>query len=180
MLKANVGLSRKLSKDYNSTGYSINLDGEIVAPVSDPEAVIEQIKELFDLAEEALSQQIERAESISAIASRDDEPKPPAMVHRNGNGINRGGRLPEAARSDTRLANSGDRPQEEQPATNKQIQYLLSIGKRQKMSTMQLEKRVAEILGRPVEIYSLSKQAAGVVIEALSNGAATNGACTRR
>jgi len=29
MLRVNVGLSRKLSKDYNSTGYSVNLDGEV-------------------------------------------------------------------------------------------------------------------------------------------------------
>ena len=59
MLRVNVGLSRKLSKDYNSTGYSVNLDGEISAPVSDPQAVIDQVKELWDLAEEALGQQIE-------------------------------------------------------------------------------------------------------------------------
>ena len=78
MLRVNVGLSRKLSKDYNSTGYSINLDGEITAPVSDPEAVFEQVKELFDLAEEVLGQQIDRSQSESAIASRDAEPQPPA------------------------------------------------------------------------------------------------------
>ena len=88
MLRANVGLSRKLSKDYNSTGYSINLDGEITAPVSDPEAVIEQVKELFDLAEEVLGQQIDRSQSESAIASHDEEPRPPAAVNRNGNGTN--------------------------------------------------------------------------------------------
>jgi hypothetical protein len=29
MLSVNIGLSRKLSKDYNSTGYSVNLDGEV-------------------------------------------------------------------------------------------------------------------------------------------------------
>jgi hypothetical protein len=40
MLKINVGLSRKLSKDFQSTGFSLNLEGEITAPVSDPEAVI--------------------------------------------------------------------------------------------------------------------------------------------
>ena len=49
MLRVNVGLSRKLSKDYNSTGYSVNLDGELTAAVSDPEGVIEQVKELMAL-----------------------------------------------------------------------------------------------------------------------------------
>ena len=48
-----------------------------------------------------------------------------------------------------------------------QVQYLLSIGKRQRLTTVQLEKKIAEIIGRPVGIYDLSKMAAGIVIEAL-------------
>ena len=28
MLRINVGLSRKLSQDYNSRGFSLNIDGE--------------------------------------------------------------------------------------------------------------------------------------------------------
>ncbi len=36
MLRVNVGLSRKLSKDFNSNGYSVNIDGEVTATVSDP------------------------------------------------------------------------------------------------------------------------------------------------
>lgn len=35
MLKVNVGLSRKLSRDYNSTGFSLNLDGELCAGMDD-------------------------------------------------------------------------------------------------------------------------------------------------
>lgn len=70
MLRVNVGLSRKLSRDYNSTGFSINLDGELVASVSDPEALIEQVKELYDLAEEALNRQVERTCSQAAISGR--------------------------------------------------------------------------------------------------------------
>ena len=75
MLKVNVGLSRKLSKDYNSEGFSINIEGEVSAAVNDPQAVVEQVRELQDLAEEALAQQIERAQSTAAIASRDEEPR---------------------------------------------------------------------------------------------------------
>ncbi len=44
MLKVNVGMSRKVSKDFNSTGFSVNLEGKIAAPVNDPELVIEEIK----------------------------------------------------------------------------------------------------------------------------------------
>ena len=178
MLRANVGLSRKLSKDYNSTGYSINLDGEITAPASDPEAVIEQVKELFDLAEEALAQQIDRSQSESAIGSHDEEPRQPVQAHRDGTGANGANAAGEGQSRKTQPAKNGN-GQDEQPATNKQIQYLLGIGKRQKLSTPQLEKKIAEILGRPVGVYDLTKQAAGVVIDALTNGASTNGSRAR-
>ena len=179
MLRANVGLSRKLSKDYNSTGYSVNLDGEITAPVSDPEAVFEQVKELFDLAEEVLNQQIDRSQSEAAIASHDEEPRPPVPVNRNGNGAN-GANGSNGAREPKKTSPpQSENGQEIQPATNKQIQYLLSIGKRQKLSTVQLEKKIAEIIGRPVGVYDLSKMAAGIVIEALTNGASANGTKAR-
>lgn len=187
MLRANVGLSRKLSKDYNSTGFTINLDGEITAPISDPEGVIEQVKELFDLAEEALSQQIDRTQSDAAIASHDEEPRTQVPVNRNGHG-NNGSNGTQHANGTNRIKDQKPAipPQngnghEEQPATNKQIQYLLSIGKRLRMTTVQLEKKIAEIIGRPVGVYDLSKMAAGIVIEALSkpNGAPANGTKAR-
>lgn len=73
MLKVNVGLSRKVSRDYNSTGFSINLEGEVCAPLDDPEQLIEKVQELYDLAEESLNLQVSRYESDSAIASRDAE-----------------------------------------------------------------------------------------------------------
>jgi hypothetical protein len=38
MLRANVGISRKITRDYNSTGYSVSIDGEINAAVDDAEA----------------------------------------------------------------------------------------------------------------------------------------------
>jgi hypothetical protein len=195
MLRVNVGLSRKLSKDYNSTGFSVNLDGEITTPPSDPEGVIEQVKELFDLAEEALSQQIDRHESTSAIASHDEQPRQPVQAQRDGIGANGANAAGEGQARKTLPPNNGNghngsngsqlpknsqppqngNGQEEQPATNKQVQYLLGIGKRQKLSTVQLEKKIAEILGRSVGVYDLTKQAAGVVIDALTNGASANG-----
>src|SRR5208283_391547 len=129
MLKVNVGLSRKLSKDYNSEGFSINVEGEVSAAVNDPQAVVEQVKELYDLAEEALAQQVERAQSTAAIASRDEEPR--AARSTNGNGR-------PAPETNRRPSSNGHRPDE--PATNKQVQYLLSIGKRMRLSTVALEK----------------------------------------
>ena len=165
MLKVNVGLSKKLSKDYNSEGFSINVEGEVSAAVNDPEAVVEQVKELYDLAEEALAQQIERSRSTAAIASRDEEPR---GAGNEGNGRRA---VPENNRR-TPANGNGHKPDE--PATNKQIQYLLSIGKRMRLSTAALEKEIAEILGREVALYDVSKKDAAVVIDQLTASAANN------
>jgi len=158
MIKVNVGLSRKLSKDYNSEGFSINLEGEVSAAVSDPQAVVEQVKELYDLAEEALAQQIERSQSTVAIASRDEEPK---AASSNGNGRH-------ATPENNRRASTNGNGHKEEPATNKQVQYLLSLGKRMRLSTAALEKEIADILGSEIGVYELTKKQAGLVIDQLA------------
>ena len=186
MLRVNVGLSRKLSKDYNSTGYSVNLDGEVTVPVSDPEGVIEQVKELFDLADEVLAVQVERSQSVEAIASHDDESQPGSASGQNGNhsngsngtngsnGANRAnGAKASQCRNQAQAASGNGRNgnhREAEPATNKQIQFLLNLGKQQRMSKRQLEGRVAEILGCECGIYDLSKQDACVVLDTLTAG----------
>jgi hypothetical protein len=165
MLKVNVGLSRKLSKDYNSEGFSINVEGEVVASTSDAEAVVEQIKELYDLAEEALAQQVSRSQSTAAIASRDEEPR---ASRQNGNG------RPEASGNGHRETANNGNGRKDEPATNKQIQYLLSIGKRMKLSTAALEKEIADVLGNEVALYDLTKKQAGIVIDQLTATAGSN------
>jgi len=164
MLRVNVGLSRKLSKDYNSTGYSISVEGEVAAPISDPNAVTEEVKQLYDLAEEALAVQIERSQGEAAIASRDERPRSNGV---DGNG-NSNGHV-----EDQRTGNGHQGTQDSVSATTKQIQYVLSIGKRQRLSTVELEHRIQDILGVPVGIYDLTKRQAGAVIDELTgNGSA--------
>lgn len=174
MLKVNVGMSRKLSKDYNSTGFSLNLEGELAVPLDDPEAVIEKIREFYDLADEALRDQIDRHESDSAIASRDVEPPatngtPPTpgksatnngqtATGSNGNGTSGN---TEAARA------NGD------AATNKQVQFMLTLGKRQGKTTKQLETEISQIVGRQVGVYDLTKREAAAVLDALTQMAGT-------
>ncbi len=172
MLKINVGLSRKLSRDYNSTGFSLNLEGELCVGLDDPVAMIERVKEFYDLAEEALNQQVERYEAERAIGSRDEGPPTRTNTPR-----------PVANPAETPAPN-GSRPNgqpqqngngqapNEEAATNKQVQYLLNLGKRQGLTTQQLETRIESILGRRVGVYDLTKREAGGVIDALNqNGA---------
>ena len=168
MLRVNVGMSRKLSKDYNSTGFSVNLDGEVSVGLDDPEAVVEKIKEFYDLAEESLAQQIERYEGDSAIASRDETPRAPApettaandRIRQSstgyGNGNSRNGNGHRQAQAPA------------PPATNKQIQFLLNLAKREGLTTPQLENRVAEVLGHETGLYDLTKQEAGAVLDSFT------------
>ncbi|QDT67921.1 hypothetical protein MalM25_08300 [Planctomycetes bacterium MalM25] len=164
MLRVNVGLSRKLTRDYNSTGFSINVEGEVGVPLDDPDGVIEKVREIYDLADASLTDQIERYEGESAIAHRDAPPATPrpAAAPRT-QPVNRIGTQPTAP-TETRPAKG--KPDE--PATNKQVQYLVSISKRSDLSTPQLEGRIADILGKSVGLYDLTKREAGTVLDRLT------------
>lgn len=163
MLKVNVGLSRKLSRDYNSTGFSLNLEGELCVGPDDPEAMIEKIKEFYDLAEEALNQQIERYEGESAIASRDEAP-----ARQSGPSRGRATTQPNPSAEPSPQPSGHSHTGSGDPATNKQVQYLLNLGKRHGLTPPQLEGRIESILGRRVVVYDLTKKEAGDVIDALS------------
>lgn len=156
MLRATVGVSRKISENYNSTGFSLNLDGEIQASLDDPETVIERIKELYDLAEEALNQQLDRHQSDSAIAARDADPPPGNNGHANGSPPSRNGH------QNGKPAAAGE------PASNKQVQFLQTLAKRQKLYGPKLEGFIEETIGRRCSPYDLTKKEAGSVIDALN------------
>jgi hypothetical protein len=168
MLRATVGLSRKISRDYNSTGYSVNLDGEIPVSIDEPEAITEKIKELFSLAQEALAQEIDRDQGEDAIGRRDEErPTPKPEANGNGNGHSHtpnNGNPSRPQSSNGNGAQTGNNGNGE-VATNKQVQFLLTMGKRFKLSTPQLESRVAEIIGRRCGVYELTKKEAGLVLD---------------
>ena len=172
MLKVNVGLARKLSRDFQSTGFSVNLEGEVCVPLDDPEGIVEKIKELYDLAEESLNQQVERYEGESAIASRDEAPParndPPPSRSSNGNGRGNG----YGNRSNSTQNGNGSRRNGNDggftPASNKQISFMTNLAKRQGLTTPQLRQRVAEIVGREVDLYDLSKSEAGNVLDELT------------
>jgi hypothetical protein len=73
MIRVNVGLSRKFTRDFNSTGYSVNLEGEVADLPDDPQVILDRIRQLYDTTQDALLQQIDRDRSDESIASRDAE-----------------------------------------------------------------------------------------------------------
>ena len=164
MIRANVGVSRKMSKDYNSTGFSLNLDAEINATLDDPESVIERIKELYDLAEEALDRQVSESQEIDNFARRDAEDQPGHGSNGRSNGRHQGD--PDEGPSSDGHRN-GKAPNGD-PASNKQVQFLTSLAKRQKLFGARLEAFIEETTGRRCSPYDLTKKEAGAVIDALN------------
>jgi len=162
MLKANVGLSRKLSENYQSTGFSLNLEGEINASLDDPESVIERVRELYDLADEALQRQIDAHQGDAAIASRDADPQPRNNGHSNGRPA------PEANGHAARNVTRDEKSQNGEPASNKQVAYLQTLAKRQKLFGARLDGFIEETIGRRCTPYDLTKKEAGAVIDALN------------
>ena len=193
MIKVNVGMSRKVSKDYNSTGFSINLEGEVSVNLDDQQLVIEKIKELYDFAEESLTQQIERHNSDTAIASHDDEPPFERSTARSSQtstpriaapvvtGVSTDetpvrsnySPSPSAVQTQSRFSNSRTTSESnsspDTSATNKQLQFMMTLAKRQGVNQAQLEDYAANLLGRSVGLYDLTKKEANVLITELNS-----------
>ncbi|PHQ34376.1 hypothetical protein CEE69_15270 [Rhodopirellula bahusiensis] len=159
-------MSRKVSKDFNSTGFSINLEGEIGAPVNDPEFVIEEIKKYYDVAEESLRVQIGRYQEEGVIEAR------PAT---NGHQSSRQQAPPQKKTTPSpdgtghvnRINGNAAHADEpfHPPATNKQIQFLLTLGKREGLTKPQLEQKAKTIIGRDTDLYDMTRREAGSVID---------------
>lgn len=161
MIRANVGLSRKISREYQSTGYSINIEGDVAVSADDTEATLAKVAELFHLAEEALNVEIDRDQSEQAIGNRD---KPTAITksHSHDRNADDGNSSP-AQTTQERTPNNGT-----DAITNKQAQYVLTLGKRQRISNAQMEDKIEQILRRRCSVYDLTKREAGQLIDALS------------
>ncbi len=166
MLRASVNLNRKITRDYNSTGYGISIEGEIPAPPDDGEAVLARIQELFHLAEEALNQEIDRDQGEQAIGRHDEErPQPRPRPQEDS----------RPSRSSSPAEGTAPRQGPDEAATNKQVQFLLNMGKRFKLSTSQLEGRIGEIIGRRCGVYDLTKKEAGQILDQFTKSASGNG-----
>ncbi len=159
MLRASVSLSRKVSRDFDSSGYAVTLDGEVPYPLDDADAVLEKVSELFHLAEEALATEIERDQRRQPEQGHaaPPQPSPPVKSHR-------AEPLPM-----NRPAASHDSTPPPGSATSKQLQFLQNLGKRKGLSRDDLDGVVAQVLGSAKRVGDLSKREAGRLIDHLTN-----------
>ena len=159
MLRASVSLSRKVSHDFNSSGYSVTLDGEVSHPPDDAEAVLEKVSELFHLAEEALAIEIERDQTRQP-KPKDAPTQPPPIANQN--------RRSEPLPMNRPASSNGSTPSPNS-ATPKQLQFLQNLGKRKGLSRDGLDGVIAQVLGSAKRTGDLSKREAGQVIDHLTN-----------
>ena len=93
MLKINVGMSRKVTEDYNSRGFSLNIEGELPSDVlSDQKTLTESTNRLFALANLMLDEQVRKATTSSPDIHTE-------RAGRDGNGNNGNGNGRTYARS---------------------------------------------------------------------------------
>jgi hypothetical protein len=94
-LNVNVGLSKKISRDYQSTGLSVNLTAELDATLlANPEELQVQIDNLYQQAQSALERQAKNTGEANGAHShnptrppaRANQPRNRAEGNRNGNG----------------------------------------------------------------------------------------------
>lgn len=173
MLKANVGVSRKIMREFQSTGYSVSLDGEIPYAPDDAEGVLDKVAELFHLAEEALRVQVERDHGTPPEGSRRDAPPPPTPPtstsgHPKATGRSEPLPINRPPHTDGRRPANGAPPGPES-ATAKQQQYLQTLAKRNGLSRDDLDTVIARVVGTPKKVGELTKREAGSVIDHLTS-----------
>ena len=108
--------------------------------------------------------EIDRDQGEAAIGRRDEErPEPPNHDNHPASGSGN-----DPSPGPAPAGSNGPRQGQDEQATNKQVQFLLTMGKRFKLSTPQLESKVAEIIGRRCGVYDLTKREAGLVLDQLT------------
>lgn len=72
-LSVNIGLSRKISRNFQSTGVSVNLNAELDSTLlTKPDELQGQIENLYGQAEQALNRQATKLEPTTGLQRHDD------------------------------------------------------------------------------------------------------------
>ena len=142
-IRASIGISKKVGQpDYGSLGANCQLEVELDASViEDAEAFHDKIRRIYALANQAVVDQLAQ--------SNGNGQKP-------GNGHNRTTPI------------NGKNGDDETPASNKQIKYLLDVARqRHQMDLSQIAEFCDQAVGAN-DVYRLTKRQASAVIDQLT------------
>ena len=162
-LTVNVGLSRKVTEDYNSKGFTLNIAAELPASlIEDPNGLAQATNNLFALAGDLLEEQVRNASNIgdpTPIRSGDRQPRLPQTTNdrgpSNGNGNGHAG-------GNGNGGNGHDGPR---PATQAQVRAIYNMSKRLNQNADGYAQQEFN-----VPVRQLSIKQASQMIEALKAG----------
>lgn len=151
MLRATVRLGRIVAHPDHTGEYAVAIDGEIPFGPDDPEGVLEKVAELFHLADEALTREIDRGHEPTPTPRAETPPhRPTDSPGPESSGAGRSQSKPDAA-------------------TPKQIQFLHSLAKRKGLSRDDFDAAICRVVGKAKRPDELTKREAGHVIEHLNH-----------
>jgi hypothetical protein len=154
-LSINVGLSRKASKDYQSTGVSINVTAELdQSLLARPDELQREVANLYAQAEQAMDRQAGRPEPQASPARR--SPAAGRADYRNGSG--------NGNRSNGNGSGNGG------GMTDSQRRAILAIARRAGADAMY---EAEQIIGTPLD--DLTVRQASELIDHLKSLAPANG-----
>jgi len=154
-IKASIGLSRKVGQEnYGSLGANCQLEVELDASlIGDADAFHEKIRRLYALANQAVNDQLAgKSNGNGFTAQKNDQ-----AIPRNGNGNGNGA--------------------QEDPASNRQIKFLLDLARQRHNMTLPQTAEYCENQVGVNDVYQLTRTQASVVIDKLNgkNGKSNNG-----
>lgn len=87
MVIVKVSLSRKLTRDFNSTGFGLDIQSELPSQtVEDPQAMAQATEHLFQLANDLLEVEVAKAQGAEQPPQAQASPSPTADRNGSGNG----------------------------------------------------------------------------------------------
>ena len=156
-MKLHINYLKKLpgETEYSSEQFYCGL--EVVLPENDKRDLQDVIASLYDEAKAAVVAQVEGGAERVAI-QREAEPEPIPVTRPNGNGGNRWAKPNGHGHN-----GNGDGAA---IASNKQVGFIIVLGKQHGMSFKQVQDFAAKVAGKP-DLYKLSRREASAVIEQL-------------
>ncbi len=128
-IKVNVGLSRKMSQDYNSRGFSLNIEAELPATaINDPSVLAETVNHVFQLADDLLEEQIKNAGANNGHAKKPQRSITPDQESTTTDSSTRTMRKPNGQRSHN--GGNGNSPGQLRGITDAQIRAIGNMAKR--------------------------------------------------
>jgi hypothetical protein len=155
-VKISINLSRKLSKDYNSTSVTVGIESEAQSSLSRPDDLLEEISGLFRLAERAVDQE---------------------FAEMNRAGSDQAALAPAAVTATVKGPESVVEPKVENGKpliSDRQARFLATLAKRAGLADEGLETHIASVLGRSVPVARLTRKEAARIIDSLNQTADRN------